>query len=132
MECGIKPDAQDDTLVTLPQDTKRTRELVIYFLANSTEIPADCMERLEAISSAAKNRKIGQLLIRSSTRTDSSNELDLAIGNERLEVIKSFFRNDRLARKALILELYPIDTREQSGATLEAPRVVEIYSGPVD
>jgi hypothetical protein len=110
----------------------RTLELVMHFEANSSEIPEDCKATLLSISQAAKTKKLGHLLIRSSTRTNSSMELDLANASERLEAIKDFFRNDRLARKLLILEVLPISTTPILNEPVETLRIVEIYSSPAD
>lgn len=103
-------------------------ELVIHFPAGSTEIPKDCTSRLGEIAQALKDGKTGGLLIRSSTSTGSSSELDLAIASSRLDTVAQFFRDMRLARKAMKLELHPETSSLMGGASIETPRVVEIYS----
>jgi hypothetical protein len=109
-------------------------ELVMYFQSRTIEIPRECVGKLLQISEKVKLGAKGKLIIRSGTSADSSSEMDLAIASERLEQIKNFLRNDRLALRAMQLELYSntqpaSKNMEELG---EAPRVVEIYSSPVN
>lgn len=107
-------------------------EIVLHFKPKSAEIPKECLARLLIISDQVKTGLKGKLIIRSTTSTDSSSEMDLAIASERLEQIKNFLRNDRLALRAMQLELYSrplLPSVEEPG---EASRLVEIYSSPVN
>lgn len=107
-------------------------EIVLHFNPKSAEIPKECLARLLTLSEQVKTGLKGKLIIRSTTSTDSSSEMDLAIASERLEQIKNFLRNDRLALRAMQLELYsrpPLHTVEGPG---DASRLVEIYSSPVN
>lgn len=107
-------------------------EIVMHFNQGSTEIPDDCKDKLLSLSENAKNKKIGDILIRSSTGTEGSTEMDLAIASERLNQIKQFFRSDRLARRALILELHPLPSSTVLEKALKAPQIVEVYSSPLN
>lgn len=107
-------------------------ELVLHFEPGQSDIPTDCKDKLLKISRMAKDRKIGDVLIRSSTRTEGSSEMDIAVASERLEQIKLFMRADRLARRALILELHPLPSSPIIENSIGAGRIVEIYSSPLN
>lgn len=107
-------------------------ELVLHFNPKTVEIPKDCVGKLLLLSEQVKMGAKGKLIIRSTTSTDSSSEMDLAIASERLEQIKLFLRNDRLALRAMQLELYSNPLLHHSEESSEAPRLVEIYSSPVN
>ncbi len=108
----------------------RKLELLVYFDVGSSEIPADCLPKLQQLSDRVKSRETGPLLIRSSSLQESSSEFDLAVASQRLQAIKDYFRKDRLARKVLILELSPATVSPVLEHSLKNPRVVEIYSSP--
>lgn len=104
-------------------------ELVMHFPERDTSVPETCKAKLLAISEAVKAGNMGDLVIRSSTRAEGSTEFDLAVASGRLESIKQFFRDDRLAVKALVLELHPFPSSVLLEKSIDNPRIVEIYSG---
>jgi hypothetical protein len=128
--CGTDPKIGAWSSLTKPTGVKL--ELVIHFDPKAVEIPKECVSSLLQISEKVKAGAKGKLIIRSSTSTDSSREIDLAIANERLEQIKNFLRNDRLALRAMQLELYSHPMFYNIEQPEEAPRLVEIYSSPVN
>lgn len=147
LHCGAEPElnlyegivsalAQSDDGFSDLSFRKKTEEfkleIVMHFDQGSTEIPEDCKSRLLNLSENAKNKKIGDILIRSSTGTEGSTEMDLAIASERLNQIKQFFRSDRLARRALILELHPLPSSTVLEKAIKAPQIVEVYSSPLN
>ncbi|HEX4844196.1 MAG TPA: hypothetical protein VFV57_11035 [Limnobacter sp.] len=111
-------------------DHNRKLELVIHFPSASAEIPGDCKARLLDLSARVKSGEVGPLLIRSANRGAGSTEFDLAKADERLQAVHAFFRDDRLARKAFVVELHPETSSPLIGWSLRAPQVVEIYSSP--
>lgn len=115
-----------------PESDEFKLELMIHYNENETEVPENCQHRLLELSQRAKEKKIGDLLIRSSTGKKGSTELDLAIASKRLEFIKRFFRTDRLARRAFILELHPLPSSLVLENSIKKPQIVEIYSSPLN
>lgn len=112
------------------KDHERRLELVIHFGSASQHIPEDCANRLLALSEKVKNGELGRLLIRSANRGSGSTEFDLAKADERLQAVYGLLREDRLARKAFVIELHPETSSPLIGWSLRAPQVVEIYSSP--
>ncbi|HEX4878937.1 MAG TPA: hypothetical protein VFV39_03750 [Limnobacter sp.] len=112
------------------KDHQRQLELVIHFPNSSAEIPPDCKARLLDLSARVKSGEVGPLVIRSANRGAGSTEFDLAKADERLQAVHAFFRDDRLARKAFVVELHPETSSPLIGWSLRAPQVVEIYSSP--
>ncbi len=115
-----------------PESDEFQLELMIHYNDNETDVPTNCHERLLKLSQRAKEQKIGDLLIRSSTGKKGSTELDLAISSKRLEEIKKFFRTDRLARRAFILELHPLPSSLILENSIKTPQIIEIYSSPLN
>lgn len=117
--------------LTLKRKDRRL-ELLIHFDAGSSQIPENCVARLYAINASTKAGKTGPILIRSSTRHESSTELGLALASQRLEAIENYLRDHRLARKAFVLELHPDTSSPLFGAAIALPNVIEIYSSPAN
>lgn len=145
LHCGHKPqlDLFDGVMsaLAMPHSTAggltlkrkdRRLELLIHFDAGSSEIPDNCLGRLDAINASTKTRKNGPILVRSSTQHAASTELGLALASQRLETIENYLRDHRLARKALVLELHPDTSSPLFGAAIALPNVVEIYSSPAN
>ncbi|HEY1058071.1 MAG TPA: hypothetical protein VGE55_04995 [Limnobacter sp.] len=105
----------------------RQLALVIHFAAGSSAVPNNCQNTLNTLAERVKSTRGSKLLIRSATKTASSSEMDLAIADARLEQLKTYFRNQRVARTALILELHPAPSSPLIEDSVEVPRVVEIY-----
>jgi hypothetical protein len=105
---------------------------LIHFKPGQTEIPSNCLPKLEALNEATKAGKSGPILIRSSTQTEGSAELDLAVASQRLDAVQTYFRDNRLARKAFVLELHPDTSSPLFGDAVRLPNMVEIYSSPAN
>lgn len=110
----------------------QTLELVLHFPDKQGEIPAECIGRLLKLSEQVKSGQKGRLTIRSRNSADASSEMDLALASERLELIKNFFRNDRLALRAMRLELKPDGAYIDPRSAKERAQRIEIYSNPVN
>lgn len=117
--------------LTLKREGRRL-ELLIHFEAESAQIPEDCLGKLAAINQSTKNRETGPILIRSSTHTEGSTELDLALASKRLDTVHNYFRENRLARKAFVVELHPDTSNPLFGDAITLPNVVEVYSSPAN
>ncbi|MFP5482796.1 MAG: hypothetical protein ACLGGW_05910 [Gammaproteobacteria bacterium] len=117
--------------LTLRREDRRL-ELLIHFKPGQSEIPSNCLPKLEVLNEAAKAGKSGPILIRSSTQTEGSAELDLAVASQRLDAIQHYFRDNRLARKAFVLELHPDTSSPLFGDAVRLPNMVEIYSSPAN
>lgn len=117
--------------LTLRRDDRRL-ELLIHFSEGSSDIPVNCLDKLNAMNEATKAGKSGPILIRSSTRTEGSSELDLALASQRLDALQFYFRENRLARKAFVLELHPETSSPLFGDAIALPNVVEVYSSPAN
>lgn len=117
--------------LTLRREDRRL-EILIHFKPGQTEIPSNCLPKLEVLNEAAKAGKSGPILIRSSTQTEGSAELDLAVASQRLDAIQHYFRDNRLARKAFVLELHPDTSSPLFGDAVRLPNMVEIYSSPAN
>ena len=117
--------------LTLRRDDRRL-ELLIHFSEGSSAIPENCLDKLQAMNEATKTGKSGPILIRSSTRTEGSTELDLALASQRLDALQNYFRDNRLARRAFVLELHPETSNPLFGDAIALPNVVEIYSSPAN
>ena len=117
--------------LTLRREDRRL-ELLIHFKPNQSEIPENCMAKLDALNRATKTGRSGPILIRSSTQTEGSSELDLALASQRLDALQYYFRDNRLARKAFVLELHPEASSPLFGDAMSLPNVVEIYSSPTN
>lgn len=145
LHCGSKPsmDLFDGVMnalsepqttaaeLTLRRDDRRL-ELLIHFSEGSSEIPESCLDKLQAMNEATKAGKSGPILIRSSNRTEGSTELDLALASQRLDALQNYFRDNRLARRAFVLELHPETSNPLFGDAIALPNVVEIYSSPAN
>ncbi|MCR2746280.1 hypothetical protein [Limnobacter parvus] len=110
----------------------RTLELLIHFKKGESEIPPDCLPKLHALNDATKTGKSGPILIRSSTRAEGSTELDLALASQRLDALQNYLRDNRLARRAFVLELHPETSSPLFGEAIALPNVVEVYSSPAN
>lgn len=145
LHCGPKPalDLFDGVMTALSESQAtaaeltlrredRRLELLIHFSEGSSEIPESCLNKLQAMNEATKAGKSGPILIRSSTRTQGSTELDLALASQRLDALQQYFRDNRLARRAFVLELHPEASSPLLGDAIELPNVVEIYSSPAN
>lgn len=143
LHCGNKPrlDIYEGVVQALAQSDASASELnlsryewelelVLHFEAGVADIPEGCLPQLEALNEKTKTGKYGPLLIRSSTQTRTASELDLAVASQRLDNIRSYLRENRLARKAMILELNPDASTPLLGQALDSPELVEIYSRP--
>ena len=117
--------------LTLRREDRRL-ELLIHFKPGQTEIPPNCLPKLEALNNATKAGRSGPILIRSSTQTGGSAELDLAVASQRLDAVQHYFRDNRLARKAFVLELHPDTSSPLFGDAVRLPNMVEIYSSPAN
>lgn len=117
--------------LTLRREDRRL-ELLIHFKPSQTEIPPNCLPKLEALNKATKSGRSGPILIRSSTQTDGSAEYDLAVASQRLDTIQNYFRQNRLARRAFVLELHPDTSSPLFGNAVQLPNMVEIYSSPAN
>lgn len=117
--------------LTLRRENRRL-ELLIHFTAGQNEISTNCFSKLEALIEATKAGRSGPILVRSSTQTDSSAELDLALASQRLDAVEQYFRGNRLARKAFVLELHPTASNPLFGDAVSLPNMVEIYSSPAN
>lgn len=145
LHCGHKPslDLFNGVMSALsePQSTAaqlslrredRRLELLIHFEYGENQIPKDCEYKLRMLNESVKNGRSGPILIRSSTRTESSSELDLALASQRLDALQAYLRDNRLARKAFVLELHPENSSPLFGEAIELPNVVEVYSSPAN
>lgn len=145
LHCGSKPsmDLFNGVMSALsePQTTAaeltlarqdRRLELLIHFEKNDSQIPEDCLRKLEAVNESTKRGRSGPILIRSSTRNEGSSELDLALASQRLDALENYLRENRLARKAFVLELHPDTSSPLFGEAITLPNVVEIYSSPAN
>jgi len=145
LHCGSKPaldlfngvmNALSEPQTTAAELTLRRQdrrlELLIHFSEGSSEIPESCQNKLQAMNEATKAGESGPILIRSSTRTEGSTELDLALASQRLDALQQYFRDNRLARKAFVLELHPETSSPLFGDAIALPNVVEIYSSPAN
>lgn len=145
LHCGDKPtlDLLDGVMNALaaPHSTagdltlkreERRLELLIHFDTGSSQIPENCLPRLDAINESTKARKSGPILIRSSSQNEASTELGLALASQRLEAIANYLRDHRLARKAFVLELHPETSSPLFGAAIALPNVIEVYSSPAN
>lgn len=110
----------------------RRLELLIHFEYGEIQIPQDCENKLRLLNEAAKTGRSGPILIRSSTRTEGSSELDLALASQRLDALHTYLRGNRLARKAFVLELHPENSSPLFGEAIELPNMVEVYSSPAN
>lgn len=110
----------------------RRLELLIHFKPNQSEIPPNCLPKLEALNKATKTGKSGPILIRSSNQAEGSAEFDLAIASQRLDAVHNYFRENRLARKAFVLELHTDTSSPLFGDAIQLPNMVEIYSSPAN
>jgi len=145
LHCGAKPaldlfngvmNALSEPQATAAQLTlqrqDRRLELLIHFSEGSSEIPESCLGKLVEMNEATKAGQSGPILIRSSTRTEGSTELDLALASQRLDALEQYFRENRLARRAFVLELHPETSSPLFGDAIKLPNVVEIYSSPAN
>lgn len=110
----------------------RKLELLIHFEKGESQIPQNCLLRLQALNEATKSGKSGPILIRSSTRAEGSSELDLALASQRLDALQHYLRDNRLARRAFVLELHPETSSPLFGQAIALPNVVEVYSSPAN
>lgn len=110
----------------------RQLELLIHFMPGQQEIPDNCLPKLKALNEATKTGRSGPILIRSSAQTGGSAELDLAAASQRLDSVQNYFRENRLARRALVLELHPDTSSPLFGDAISFPNMVEIYSSPAN
>ena len=117
--------------LTLRREDRRL-ELLIHFEPDQSGIPSNCLVKLEALNEATKSGRSGPILIRSSTQTEGSAELDLAVASQRLDAIQNYFRDHRLARKAFVLELHPDTSSPLFGDAVSLPNMVENYSSPAN
>lgn len=145
LHCGSKPvldlidgvmNALSELQTTAAELTLRRQdrrlELLIHFAEESSDIPEGCLNKLQAMNEATKAGKSGPILIRSSTQTEGSTELDLALSSQRLDTLQNYFRDNRLARRAFVLELHPETSSPLFGDAIALPNVVEIYSSPAN
>lgn len=145
LHCGHKPklDLFDGVMgaLAVPHSTaggltlkrkNRRLELLIHFDVGSSQIPENCLARLDGINRSTKTRKSGPILIRSISKNGASTELGLALASQRLEAIHNYLRNHRLARKAFVIELHPETSSPLFGAAIELPNVIEVYSSPAN
>ena len=102
--------------------------LVIHFDAGTAKIPTDCQAKLAGLAQDVKTGKHRQLILRSSTQSGSSPELDLAIANQRLNAVHNQLRQYKVSRKALLLELHAQAVNPLLDEGLNTARLVEIYS----
>ncbi|WP_138518747.1 hypothetical protein [Limnobacter alexandrii] len=117
--------------LTLRREDRRL-ELLIHFMPGQREIPDNCLPKLRALNEATKTGRSGPILIRSSTQTGGSAELDLAMASQRLDSVQNYFRENRLARRAFVLELHPDTSNPLFGDAVSLPNMVEIYSSPAN
>lgn len=117
--------------LTLRREDRRL-ELLIHYKPGESEVPDNCLPKLEHLNNATKAGRSGPILIRSSTQTEGSPELDLALASQRLDEVQHYFRVNRLARKAFVLELHPETSSPLFGDAIILPNVVEIYSSPAN
>lgn len=145
LHCGHKPslDLFNGVMSALsePQTTAaelslrredRRLELLIHFEYGQVQIPLDCEAKLRSLNESAKSGRSGPILIRSSTRTEGSTELDLALASQRLDALQAYLRGNRLARKAFVLELHPENSSPLFGDAIALPNLVEVYSSPAN
>lgn len=145
LHCGAKPaldlfngvmnalsEPQTTAAALTLQRQDRQLELLIHFSEGSSEIPQSCLNKLVEMNEATKAGQRGPILIRSSTRTEGSTELDLALASQRLDALERYFRDNRLARRAFVLELHPETSSPLFGDAMALPNVVEIYSSPAN
>ncbi len=145
MHCGQQPelDLVEGVMNALadPQATAanlslsredRKLELLIHFDQGSSEIPENCLAKLARLNQSVKNGLSGPILLRSHTRTQASTELDLALASQRLDSIKNYLRDNRLARRAFIVELHPEASTPLLGDSVDWAHVVEVYSSPAN
>ena len=130
MSALSEPQTTSAELTLARQD--RHLELLIHFDKNDSQIPEDCLPKLRAINESTKAGKSGPILIRSSTRNEGSSELDLALASQRLDALENYLRDNRLARKAFVLELHPDTSTPLFGEAIALPNVVEVYSSPAN
>lgn len=107
-------------------------ELLIHFTPKQTEIPENCLQKLEVLNEATKAGHAGPILIRSTTETGAGAEMDLALASQRLDLIEQYLRGNRLARRAFVLELHPAASSPLFGEAINLPNMIEIYSSPAN
>lgn len=117
--------------LTLRREDRRL-ELLIHFKPGQSEIPENCLPRLETLNEATKAGRSGPILIRSSAQSEGSTELDLAVASQRLDALQNYLRDHRLARRAFVLELHPEASSPLFGEAVNLPNMVEIYSSPAN
>lgn len=145
MHCGQKPtlDLVEGVMNALadPQATAanlslsredRQLELLIHFDQGSSEIPENCLTKLAKLNESVKSGRSGPILLRSHTRTHASTELDLALASQRLDSIKNYLRDNRLARRAFVVELHPEASSPLLGDSVDWAHVIEVYSSPAN
>lgn len=145
IHCGQKPtlDLVEGVMNALadPQATAanlslsredRKLELLIHFEQGSSNIPENCLEKLGKLNESVKSGRSGPILLRSHTRTQASTELDLALASQRLDSVKSYLRDNRLARRAFIVELHPEASSPLLGDAVDWAHVIEVYSSPAN
>ena len=145
MHCGQQPqmDLVEGVMNALadPQATAanlslsredRKLELLIHFEQGSSTIPDNCLGKLAKLNQSVKTGRSGPILLRSHTRTQASTELDLALASQRLDAIKDYLRDNRLARRAFIVELHPEASSPLVGDSFDWAHVVEVYSSPAN
>lgn len=145
LHCGSKPafdlfngvmNALSESQSTAAELTLRREdrqlELLIHFNQGESEIPPSCLPKLQSLNEATKSGKSGPILIRSSTRAEGSAELDLALASQRLDALQNYLRDNRLARRAFVLELHPASSSPLFGQAIALPNLVEVYSSPAN
>ena len=110
----------------------RQLELLIHFDQGSSDIPENCLAKLAKLNQSVKSGHSGPILLRSHTRTQASTELDLALASQRLESIKNYLRDNRLARRAFVVELHPEASSPLLGDSVDWAHVIEVYSSPAN
>lgn len=130
MNALSEPQATAAQLTLARQD--RQLELLIHFQYGDSQIPEECLLKLQALNESTKSGETGPILIRSSTRTEGSSELDLALASQRLDALQNYLRDNRLARKAFVLELHPDASTPLFGDAFALPNMVEVYSSPAN
>lgn len=107
-------------------------ELILYYKPQATEVPLDCLPKLLALSDQAKSGAKGRLIVRASTGENASSGMEVATASERLEQVKLVLRNDRLAVRAMQFELLARPALLPIPKLSDQPRIIEIYSRPVN
>jgi hypothetical protein len=144
LHCGFTPKL--DTIQDLEDNAREYNEdpmlgtryglgtllLILHFEAESAQVPTDCQHKLEQLAVLTKQGKHSQLILRSSTQTNSSSELDLAMANQRLNAVYSKLRKQRVPRHTMLVELHARAVNPLLDEGLASPRLIEIYSKSIN